>query len=300
MRNPFKRFKAQKGPEPEKVVEPAVEESIEETENVIAEEPVVEEPKDSFIEWRRTQIRGGIERRERNDIFEAYSVFGTDESEKLICRYYHRYPEHEKDFDLSSTRVLTFDEFNRRLLSELDKGDMKLDDYLFCIEKAEELSDDTENSDEPAGADFTEDEIVTLHDFCEALDTLEEKTYINQNGVYSCEGKSVVGEEVLNIRFRKPIRHDPLDAEIAGVKKEAAEGYDIENLWIMGVYNRLYEHSSSCKVTRLTSEWSLEKESLYLIRMEGFKGIDGALLVAVGEADQFRRFGFYSLDFSKK
>lgn len=68
----------------------------------------------------------------------------------------------------------------------------------------------------------------------------------------------------------------------------------------MGVYNRINGNCASCKVTRLTSLWSLEKESVYLISSEGFNDVEGALLTAVGEASQFKRFGFYSLDFSKK
>ncbi len=70
-------------------------------------------------------------------------------------------------------------------------------------------------------------------------------------------------------------------------------------MWVMGVYNRLAGRCS-CKVLRLTSEWSLESESVYLITAEGFPGVEGMLLVAVAPSDSFRRFGFYSLDFANK
>ena len=68
----------------------------------------------------------------------------------------------------------------------------------------------------------------------------------------------------------------------------------------MSVYNRLREHCSSCTVTLLSSEWSLNHESLYLLGIEGFEGVDGTLLIALGEADSFCRFGFFSLDFLSK
>ena len=40
--------------------------------------------------------------------------------------------------------------------------------------------------------------------------------------------------------------------------------------------------------------------TLILITAEGFEGIPGALLIAVGGAESFSSFGFYSLDFSNK
>ncbi len=127
MKNPFKRFRpaAEEPPTVTEAPEPAVE---------AEPEPVPEVPKDSFTEWCRSQIRGGIERRERNDIFEAYSVYGVDGG-RLTCRYYHRYPEHEREFDLSDTRALSFNDFNRRLLSELDRGDLRLAAYNTIVSK---------------------------------------------------------------------------------------------------------------------------------------------------------------------
>ena len=124
MKNPFKRKKP--AVEPEAVIE-AVQTAVPEPEAIAEPEPA--EPYDGFDEWFRTRTRGGIERRERNDIFEEYCVYGADESGALTCRRYHRYPEHERDFDLSYSRTLTFDELIRRLLSELDMGDIKLPAY---------------------------------------------------------------------------------------------------------------------------------------------------------------------------
>lgn len=301
MINPFKRFLTKKEEKPEapsketESKETAAEEPVEDE----AAEPEPQEPADSFIEWSRTQVRGGIERRERNDIFEAYSVFGTD-GDKLICRYYHRYPEHEREFDLSYSRELTFDELNRRLLSELDKSDLKLSDYNVCIQEAEALALISDNGDTNISCGLSEQETSALHDFCEAMDTLKEKSYLNSNGEYRCDSESVVGGEYINIRFRKPMKYDALYKDVSGVRKEEVGGYDIGNFWIMGVYNRLRDLCASCKVIRLTSEWSLDGESVYLISAEGFPGIGGTLLIAVGESEKFRRFGFYSLDFSKR
>ena len=43
---------------------------------------------------------------------------------------------------------------------------------------------------------------------------------------------------------------------------------------------------------------SAEKETVFLMTLEGFGGIGGTLLLAVSDAAVFSRFGFYSLDFS--
>lgn len=263
------------------------------------EQPVEQPPVDPFVEWCRSQVRGGIERRERNDIFEAYNVYGVDEHDRLTCRRYHRYPEHERDFDLSYSRTLTFDELNRRLLSELDKGDIKLRTYHDCIAKARVLCEiPTPDTAEFIG--FTENETAALREFCETFDTLTDKEYRSLDGVFCVACRSVVGDEQLNLRFRKPLPHDALDSEIAGVSKTPIEGYDIESLWIMGVYNRLRDRCQSCRVTLLTSEWSLQKEKIFLMQAEGFSSIDGTLLLAVADETSFPKFGFYSLDFSNK
>lgn len=296
MKNPFKFFRSSEKPNPEPVVEAPEEVIPEPTEP----DPPIEQPSvDPFVEWCRSQIRGGIERRERNDIFEAYNVYGVDEQNRLTCRRYHRYPEHERDFDLSYSRALTFDEFNRRLLSDLDKGDIKLPVYNDCIAKARELCD----LPLPEAKDFngfSEDETSALHDFCEVFDTLTDQEYRTADGVFCCACRSVVGDEMLNLRFRKPLPHDAMNGEIAGVSKTPIEGYDIESLWIMGVFNRLREQCQSCRVTVLTSEWSLAKESVFLMQAEGFPSVDGSLLLAVADEASFPRFGFYSLDFTNK
>lgn len=301
MKNPFKFFhtsheKSTSDPEPPAGIteEFAVPEAPEPE-----PEPPVERPADPFVEWCRSQVRGGIERRERNDIFEAYNVYGIDEEDHLICRRYHRYPEHERDFDLSYTRVLTFDELNRRLLSDLDKGDVKLPAYNECIAKARDLC----GIPAPEAAEFngfSEEETAALREFCEAFDTLTDKEYRTSDGVFCCACRSVVGDEMLNLRFRKPLPHDAMHSEIAGVSKTPVEGYDIESLWIMGVYNRLSVRCQSCRVTLLTSEWSLNRESVFLMQAQGFPSIDGALLLAVADEASFPRFGFYSLDFANK
>lgn len=296
MKSPFKFFRSSEKQNPELIAE-APEEVIPELTD--PEPPIEQEPVDPFVEWCRSQIRGGIERRERNDIFEAYNVYGVDEQNRLTCRRYHRYPEHERDFDLSYSRALTFDELNRRLLSDLDKGDIKLPVYNDCIAKARELCD----LPLPEAKDFngfSEDETSALHDFCEAFDTLTDQEYRTADGVFCCACRSVVGDEMLNLRFRKPLPHDALNGEIAGVSKTLIEGYDIESLWIMGVYNRLREQCQSCRVTVLTSEWSLAKESVFLMQAEGFPSVDGSLLLAVADEASFPRFGFYSLDFTNK
>lgn len=297
MKNPFKFFRSS----PEKPNPAPIEEPPEEPVPAPSEpepEPPVEQP-DPFVEWCRSQIRGGIERRERNDIFEAYTVYGVDEENRLACRHYHRYPEHERDFDLSYTRVLTFDELNRRLLSELDKGDVKLPVYNDCIAKARELCD-LPSPDAGEFNGFTDDETAALKEFCEAFDTLTDKEYRTADGIFCCSCRSVVGDEVLNLRFRKPLPHDALNSDVSGVGKTSVEGYDIESLWIMGVYNRLSERAEKCRVTLLTSEWSLNKESVFLMEAQGFPSIDGTLLLAVADESSFPKFGFYSLDFSNK
>lgn len=300
MKNPFDFFKHKKAKAPTAVEEASIPEIAEES----AQEPPIEqselEPEDDFTEWGRSQTHGGIERRERNDIYEAYNVYGTDSKGSLICRCYHRYPEHERDFDLSYSKALTFDEFNRRLLSELDRGDMKLNGYNRCIGMASGLKDDREHPANEAYTGFTEDEIKALNSFCEALDTFKDKSYINENGVYRCECESVAGGEVLNIRFRKPLIYDALDTDVPGVQKESIYGYDLDDIWIMSVYNRLNERCASCKLFKLAAMWSLNNETLYLIKSEGFDGLDGTLVTAVGKREEFARFGLYSLDFTNK
>ena len=330
MKNPFRRKKPSaaapitgQAPAELNIGDPApvAEEAVTVTAETVPEDSPVTAPDDGFDEWCRSQVRGGVERRERNDIYEAYTVYGADAEGRLVCRYYHRYPEHEKAYGLSYERVLSFGDFNRRLLAELDRGDMRLGDYNACIDKAERIA-----GTDPSGADgtiaydgFSTDEEAALRAFCDAMDNLKDMSYLHSDGVLSCECESIVGGEKLIIRFRKALRHDALGTEAAGVKQESIGGYDIDNMWIMGVYNRLRDRCSAVVVTRLSSEWSIERESLYLMRAEGFnsqggidtvssdavitggpRGVEGGLLVAVGEADSFRRFGFYSLDFSKK
>lgn len=302
MKNPFKFFRSS-DKQPNTTPEPAAESKIEPSEpepaETVSEPPVTQLPADPFTEWCRSQTRGGIERRERNDIFEAYNVYGVDENDRLTCRRYHRYPEHEREFDLSYSRALSFDELNRRLLADLDKGDIKLPDYNSCIAKARDLC----GISTPASAEFigfSETETAALREFCEAFDTLTDKEYRTADGVFCCSCRSVVGEETFNLRFRKPLPHDAMNGEIAGVGKTPVEGYDIESLWIMGIYNRLNERGEKCRVTLLTSEWSLDKESVFLMEAQGFPSIDGTLLLAVADESSFPKFGFYSLDFSNK
>ena len=300
MKNPFKFFRSsaeQPDPSPDPTTEIAEEPAIPAPPDPDPEPPV-EQP-DPFTEWCRSQIRGGIERRERNDIFEVYNVYGVDEDNRLTCRHYHRYPEHERDFDLSYTRVLTFDELNRRLLSDLDKGDIQLPAYNDCIKKARDLCD-VPAPDAPEFNGFTDEETAAVKEFCEAFDTLTDKEYRTADGVFICACRSVVGDEILNLRFRKPLPHDALNGDVAGVSKTPMEGYDIESLWIMGVYNRLSVRCQSCRVTQLTSEWSLNKESVFLMQAEGFPSVDGTLLLAVADEASFPKFGFYSLDFANK
>ena len=300
MKNPFKKKKAipkiadipAPSPSPEPQPEEPIAEPVEHSPL-----PAAKEPEDDFTEWCRSQVRGGIERRERNDIYEAYTVYGADGDGRFICRRYHRYPEHEKDYDLSYSRVLTFDELNRRLLAELDKGDVKLAAYHTAMQEAARLTDPADSSriDE-----FTDEEQEVLQAFCDGMDNLKDKSYLHRDGVLCCECESAAGGERLNLRFRKLLPCDALHATISGVRKEEISGYDIDNIWILGVFNRLKERAAACRVFSLTAEWSLQKESLYLILAEGFPAVRGDVLIAVGGSESFARFGFYSLDFSNK
>lgn len=305
MKNPFKRKKKNDveicaAPLPSPA--PPVEELTEETVADASEPATVKEektPDDGFIEWRRSRVHGGVERRERNDIYEAYNIYGADAEGRLTVRCYHRYPEHERDFGLSVSRTLSFGDFNRRLLSELDQGGLTLADYHACVANAERLADpDAAYTGESAG--FSDAQEAALRGFCDAADILKEQSYLHSEGVLSCECASAVGDDRLILRFRRPLPHDALGTDIPGVLKEDKGGYDIDNLWIMGVYNRLREKCAACRVTLLTSAWSIERESLWLFSVEDFEGVGGKLLAAVGEAGSFRRFGFWSLDFSKR
>ncbi len=297
MKFPFKRKKP--SPEPEVIpaihapepapVEPVPEKTV---------EPEPKEPGDGFDEWFRTPTRGGIERRERNDIFEEYRVYGADKDGRLTCRRWHRYPEHEREFDLSYSRALRFDEFNRRLLEELDKGDMKPGDYNRCIENAERLSG-SDNAGTVSKV-LSDEEKQLLEAFCDGMDTLTNRSYLHSEGTLSCACESVVGGETLQLRFRKPLKHDALNADVSGVSRKPIEGYEIENLWIMSIYNRLREKCSACKACVLTSEWSINRESIHLFIAEGFEGIGGALMIAVGSPADMKKLGFWSLDFSAK
>lgn len=296
MKYPF--FKRKKN------IEAIIEES--EAEHIVPEEPKtvdilspeesISEVSDSFIEWFRTPTRGGIERRERNDIFECYGVYGCDTDGRLIYRYYHRYPEHERDFSLSYNRQLDFKSFNNRMLTELDSDSIKLSDYYECIAKAEEISGIT--SDMSDNSALSDNDIATIRIFCDSLDILQGQSYLARDTSLSCECESVVGGDRLIIRFRKSVTHDPIIEDVAGVKKETIGGYDIDNLWIMGIFNRLRDNCDAVKVYSLTSEWSLSGDSLYLFNAVGFKDISCDLIIAAGAADSFRKFGFYSLSFN--
>lgn len=251
---------------------------------------------DSFTVWCRSRTRGGIERVERNDIYEEYSEYGTDGDGRLVYRYYHRYPEHERSFDLSDERTLNFDAFNSRLLSELDRGAVSLEDYNACITKA------GQSDDNPKGffTGFDETQTAVLRRFCEGIDTLRDKTFRSSDGIFRCEGVSVVGEETLDILFRKPLQHDALYQKVSGVTRSEADAYGIDDLWIMSVVNRLRERCASCRVETLRSDWSLKGETVCLIICESFEGIGGDLIAAVAPIESLTRFGFYSLDFSNK
>ena len=297
MKNPFKRLRSEKASvqAPQDAPErPAQEEQKPIGDNLDSTPPLT----DSFTEWCRTRTRGGVERRERTDIFEAYSVFGVEEG-RLTCRYYHRYPEHERSFRLSYSRALGFDDFNRRLLTELDKGGVILSEYHVCIQKAASLTRPEAGCNDPF-TEFTDEERAALPAFCDSLDTLKDQSYLHGEGVLCCECESVVGGERLTLRFRKLLPYDALSAEIPGVCKEAVGGYDITDMWVMSVFNRLNERCRSCKVTRLTSQWNIEKETVWLMTATGFPGVGGTVLIAVAPTADFRRFGFFSLDFSNK
>ena len=290
MKNPFSLFKSGKG-----LGLPQA--AFDEAPRDIAPKKTAEEaPDDGFTEWCRSRVRGGVEKREYNEFFEEYTVYGVDGEGRLTCRRWHRYPEQERNFGMSYSRILSFDDLNQRLLAELDKGDLKLAEYNDCIGKAEKLTGI--DVGESASTDFTEGEAAALRDFCDSIDILQNKNYLHGDGVFSCSCESAVGAEALNIRFRKPIKYDSADAEPIGVSKESIAGYDLDNLWIMGVFNRLNIRCASCKVTKMTYDWSAAKETVFLMNIEGFPDIDGTILAAVGMADDFRRFGFYSLSFS--
>lgn len=252
---------------------------------------------DGFVTWCRSKTQGGIERRERNDIYEAYSLYGTDQEGRLSCRYYHRYPEHERDFALSYSRVLTFAEFNSRLLGELDKGGLTLGEYHDCVRRAEEAAAEAAQ-DIADYTGFTDEELAALRAFCEGLDNLGQKRYRYSDGVFHCEADSAVEAETLHLCFRRPLRHDALYGDTAGVSREKVGGYDIDDIWIMGVFNRLRDRCAACGVTRMISEWSLRHETVWLMTADGLDGVGGSLLVAVGEVENLVRFGFYTLGFS--
>lgn len=301
MKNPFRFFRSngkQNTPQPAPEEPAAAPSPIEEPVEEQTPAPPKDEPKDDFIEWLRSRTRGGIERRERNDIYEAYTVYGIDGEGQLTARLYHRYPEHEREFGLSYSRTLSFEEFNTRLLSELDKGGLTLAEYNDCIRRAEALSGLSEGTTAYEG--FEEGEPDALHDFCEGLENIKEKSYRHSEGIYRCDGESIIGGERLNIWFRRPIAHDALDGTPAGVSMTPISSYDIEDIWIMGVCNRLRESGAKCEYFLLRSEWSLNSESIYLIAAEGLPAIDGRVLIAVAESGNFYRFGFYSLNFSNK
>jgi len=257
-----------------------------------------EVPDDGFHEWMRTTTRGGIEPGGRSDIYETYSVYGADAQERIIRRCYHRYPEHARAFDLSCSRVLTFDELNRHLLEELDKGGVTLDDYHACIAAAEKLMH--KESDTPPDMEFSEDEYAVLRSFCESLDTLRDKECHAGRGVFRCSGVSVVGDEELWLNCRKSLTHDALYGESYGISRTEIGGYDIENLWILSVYNRLRERCDRCRVILLKSEWNLSQKPVTLLVAEGVQGISGALLVTVADIETLSRFGAYSLTFLRR
>lgn len=257
-----------------------------------------DEPEDRFVEWCRSRTRGGIERIERNNIYEMYSVYGSDDAGRLICRCYHRYPEHERDFALSYSRVLKFDEFNARLLTELDKGGMSLADYDECIKRAEQTADIKPHEGDCRA--FDGQDIAALRDFCELLTNIKDKSYRYSEGIYRCAGESIVGDCALNIWYRRLLPHDALRADTAGMTKTPIEAYDIEDIWIMGLCNRLRENGAVCRILRLQSEWSVTQQVVYLIEAEGIPSVKGTVLIAVAAAENFPRFGFYALDFSNK
>lgn len=291
MRNPFKKRKSAVQPEPPSIKRNA-EDRAEETSDRAIEAAEMDIPEDdSFTEYCRSQVHGGIERRERNDIFEEYTVYGADKDGSLICCRYHRYPEHEREFDLSYNRKLTAEEFNRRLLSELDRGDIKLADYQRCMM----LVQKTKSSPDTA---LTDSDMTLLHDFCESLDTFTGQEYLHPEGIFSCGCESVVGAEPMQLRFRRSLAQDAFDTDIPGVSKKPIEGYDIENLWMMSLFNRVRENSKVVKAWLLSSEWSIRHESVHLFLTEDFAGLSGKVLIAAGDPSDMSRFGFWSLSFS--
>ena len=299
MKNPFKLFDRSKKeapePHPPAVSEPETPVEI----PAPAEPPTPSVPEDAFEEWLRTRIGGGVERRERNDIFEAYGVFGAD-GEKLVYRLYHRYPEHERDFGLSYSRELTLEEFNSRLLLELDKASITLCGYSECIKKAEALSGLSAPVPDGIPNELTVPESEILQSFCDSIDTLKDKNCSFNNGVFRCEGTSVAGSEELNIRFRRLLERDAYYSPPSGVSRIKTESYDIDDIWIMGICNRLRESGAKLIINKLSSEWSLNSGTVFLILAENMSGIDGKLLIAVAEPADILRFGFYSLDFNSK
>ena len=89
MKNPFKFFRSSSEKSKTEPIADTPEENAIPTPTE-PEQPVEQPTADPFVEWCRSQVRGGIERRERNDIFEAYNVYGVDEHDHLTCRRYHR------------------------------------------------------------------------------------------------------------------------------------------------------------------------------------------------------------------
>ena len=255
-----------------------------------------EKPKDGFVEWGRSRIRGGIEKRGRNIFFEQYSVYGLDGQEQLSCRLYHRYPEDERDFGLSYTRALSFGEFNSRLLYELDRGDMSLCDYSACMSRAEKLREEEADTKAELAPDLSEDEQTAIQAFFDSLDNLKDKSCRCAGGVFRCDAESAAMGESLTLMLRKPLRYDAYFKDDPSVKREPVAYYDIEDIWIMGVCNRLIESGAKIDILTLRSAWSLDSAAVYLMTADGLPGINGRLLLAIAESTAISRFGFYSLD----
>ena len=263
---------------------------------IVAPKAHNEEPDDGFVEWRRSRTRGGIEKREHNEFYEQYSVYGLDDQGRLCCRLYHRYPEEEREFGMSYSRALSFDEFNSRLLGELDRGDLTLGDYIECVSRAEALSPGEERPDIPIAREIDEADEQALRSFCDKLDNLKNKTGRSAQGVFRCDSESAVMGESLTMMFRRPLRYDAFDKEDPAVKRERVEYYDIEDIWIMGVCNRLKENGAKIDIISLSSAWVMDGKSVYLMTVEGLPGIEGRLLLAIAESTAISRFGFFSLD----
>ncbi len=64
--------------------------------------------------------------------------------------------------------------------------------------------------------------------------------------------------------------------------------------------NLLLQRNDEKKMRKMSVDNLSPLSTLILITAEGFEGIPGALLIAVGGAESFSSFGFYSLDFSNK